>query len=105
MCGQTVLGYWRALDEGLGRYWACDADSSLILPALYRTAAGWLHYLEPTFLVFRPDQLCRVFSVCPGQADQDRELWQLLRDSGLREAATGTPHLTACSTLYFTVQI
>jgi len=83
---ECLWRYWRSIDEGVGQHFVCQesVQPEDLFQGVYHFLWSCMAYLEPSFKVFSPDSLCRMFNLC--HENEDRELRDIIEASKIREA-------------------
>ena len=83
---ECLWRYWRSIDEGVGQHFVCQesVEPENLLQGVYHFLWSCMAYLEPSFKVFSPESLCKMFNLC--HENEDRELRDIIEASKIREA-------------------
>merc|ERR1711892_842786 len=83
---ECLWRYWRSIDQGVGEHFVCrkSVEPEDIVHGVYHFFWSCMAYLEPSFKVFSPESLCKVFNLC--HENEDRELKDIIQASKVREA-------------------
>jgi len=83
---ECLWRYWRSIDRGVGEHFVCrdSVEAEDLLHGVYHFFLSSMTYLEPSFKVFNPQSLCKMFNLC--HENEDRELKDIIQSSKVREA-------------------